>query len=232
MSTEKALEYLGLAMRELQAPAPILVRPGDNLPSLLEQAATGAVLQLDPAFVLEADLVVRNPVSLVSWLPRVQSARATVDTAGAILRGAHTVTAPDVSFVGLRLEGKNKDATILTAGPRTIVDGCVVLGSPTGQHRGIRADADGIQILRSYIGNIWKDQDTQAIAAWDGCKNLLIDDCFLEASGENVLFGGADSMTEAGIPQDILIQHCTLSKPLSWIGKAGLTAKNGSECAA
>jgi len=205
--------------------APITIGPSDNLQSILSTAPAGSIVKMDPLFVLESDLVLVKPVTLITSIDP-GSARVSSSLKGATLRGALTSTASDVSLIGLRLEGKVSGSTIVTTSPRMVIDRCVVLGSAQGQHRGIRADSDTVSITRSSISNIWYSADSQAIAGWDGCKHLTVDDCYLEASGENVLFGGADSVTAAGIPQDISINNCTMFKPLSWIGKAGLTAKN------
>jgi hypothetical protein len=114
----------------------------------------------------------------------------------------------------------------VTVGERTTLDRMICMGSPDGQHRGVMANAAGVVITRSHIGNIWKDQDTQAICGTTGTKNLLVDDCHLEASGENVLFGGDDNASESLTPQDILISNSYLFKPPSWRDKPGCTCKN------
>lgn len=191
----------------------ITVRPGDTLPSVLEQAPDGAIVQMDPAFVHVGALTLTKPVTLRS--PVVSTSRVSGDMVGPILRGAVVIQATDVTLAGLRLEGLVKDSTILTTGVRTTVDGCVVMGTAQGQHRGIAVNSEGVTIGRCHVANIWHTLDTQAVGGWTGTKNLLVDDCYLEASGENVFFGGA-SVPDDLIPQDITVRGCTLSKPLAW----------------
>ncbi len=228
MSLASVSDLLRQALRELDAmnTAPgILVRAGDNLLSVLELAPAGAVVTVDPDFVLDADdIAITAPVTLVSSRA-LGPARVDAALVGPTLRGALTL-GPNVTLRGFRLEGLRADNTIVTTGPLTILDRCAVVGTAQGQHRGVRADSAGVSILGCAIVNIWAVADAQAIAAWDGCAQLLVDDCLLEASGENVMFGGADSASAATMPHDILIDRCTLTKPLTWKGQAGLAAKN------
>lgn len=144
-----------------------------------------------------------------------------------IFNGTVTVAAPDVTFANCKFVGTNPNQTILTAYHRTKVHNCDIIGSPYGQHRGVRTDADGIVITDSRIVNIWHSIDTQAIGAWDGCKNLLVDNCDLEASGENICFGGSTMSSPDSVPQDILINNCRLTKNRLWQAKpGGVTCKN------
>ncbi|HWS56517.1 MAG TPA: hypothetical protein VN228_20430 [Pyrinomonadaceae bacterium] len=59
-------------------------------------------------------------------------------------------------------------------------------------------------------------QDTQAVAGWNGPGPFLIENNYLEAAGENILFGGAVPAAPGLIPSDITIRRNHLYKPLSW----------------
>jgi len=133
------------------------------------------------------------------------------------LRGQMEIKAPDVTIEGMRLEGTNPDYTLLTAHHTTKLINCDLIGSPNGQHRGIRVDAGGIRLINTRVFNIWKDgQDTQAVAGWDGCKDLIIEGGEYSASSENIMFGGSVCSSEENIPQDILIDGAYLWKDLIW----------------
>jgi len=72
--------------------------------------------------------------------------------------------------------------------------------------------------MNSYISDI-KDpglSDSQAIAGWNGPGPYTITNNFLEAAGENVMFGGADPKIPNLIPSDIKITRNHLFKPLHW----------------
>jgi hypothetical protein len=206
--------------------AAIPVKPSDNFLAFLNAAPVGRVFALDPACVFDVpSLVLSKPVTIMSAVDPGPG-RVTAGLVGPILCGDVTIAAPGVSLIGLRLEGNVREATILTTGPSTLVDRCVVLGSSMGQHRGICANSANVTISKSCIGNIWASIDTQAIAAWSGCSGLLVDDCYLESSGETVCFGGSDNASEALNPQDIVISNCSITKNPAWKTQAGITVKN------
>lgn len=58
--------------------------------------------------------------------------------------------------------------------------------------------------------------DAQAIVSWGGAGPFVIEDNFLEGSGENVHFGGAPTAVPNVIPSDITIRRNHLYKPLAW----------------
>jgi hypothetical protein len=99
----------------------------------------------------------------------------------------------------------------------------LIVGGVNGQKRAIRGNGQHITLTRSYIANIWAPgQDSQAFCAWDGAGPYTLVDNYLEAASENVMFGGADSLSDARVPADILVDGNTLHKPASWVftGKA------------
>ena len=75
----------------------------------------------------------------------------------------------------------------------------------------------GIQIVDSYFGNI-VDQtyESQAVASWNGAGPFRLENDYFEASGENVIFGGADPSIKNLIPSDIEIRGNHFKKPLEW----------------
>jgi len=72
-------------------------------------------------------------------------------------------------------------------------------------------------VTRSYISDIKAvGRDAQAICGWNGPGPFTITNNFLEASSENLLFGGADPGIRDLVPSDITIAGNTLSKPMAW----------------
>ena len=212
---EKLAEAARLILQVLRdyPQAPITVLPGANLQSILADITPGARLLLPVGFEWRGDLDIPKPVTLLG---------------GAII-GAVRVLAPDVSFrAGVRLEGRNNGHTIVTAGDKMLIEDCAVVGSAEGQHRGVSVNnTTGVIIRRTSITNIWHSMDAQCISGDYGVRDLLIEDCArLEASGENIIFGGSDSSSEAAIPTDIIIHRCNLLKPIAWYTLDACTCKN------
>ncbi len=101
-----------------------------------------------------------------------------------------------------------------------IIDRSYIHGSSTlDLRRAISLQSASTAIINSYISDVHAvGADSQAIAGWNGSGPYLIQNNFLEASGENVMFGGADPSIPNLIPSDITIQGNDFYKPLSWQG--------------
>ena len=99
-----------------------------------------------------------------------------------------------------------------------IVDRCYIHGTPQAEvSRGIGLNSGSTAVVDSYISEIHAEGfDTQAICGWNGPGPYKIVNNFLEASGENVMFGGADPSIANLIPSDIEFRRNRLFKPLSW----------------
>ena len=138
------------------------------------------------------------------------------------------VTAPGVVFERVRFKSRDPQHTLLTTGERTQVHDCDFLGDYlVGARRGIAANSPGVIITTSRFRDLHHAQDAQCVAGWDNTRDLLVEDCFGEASGENIIFGGADALSEDRQPQNIVIRRCTLTKPTYWQAKpSGATVKN------
>ena len=83
--------------------------------------------------------------------------------------------------------------------------------------RGVSLNGSEITISNSYINEIHgQGYDTQAICGWNGPGPFHIINNYLEAAGENILFGGADPSIANLIPTKIEIRRNYLFKPLRW----------------
>jgi hypothetical protein len=104
------------------------------------------------------------------------------------------------------------------------VDRCYLHGSPTQDvRRGVAANGSNAAVVDSYIADIHQSTaDSQAIAAWYSPGPIKIVDNYLEATGENVMFGGAGGLNNPWVPSDIEIRNNYFFKPLSWAA-AGVT---------
>ena len=107
------------------------------------------------------------------------------------------------------------------------LDGLIIRGDPAkGQKRAIALNSTETTIRNSDIRDIKADgQDSQAICGWNGPGPFVIDNNYLEAAGENVMFGGADPPIRDLVPSDITIRRNYVTKSLDWRGSRW-TVKN------
>jgi hypothetical protein len=109
-------------------------------------------------------------------------------------------------------------ASLSQAPQHLVIDRCYIHGvASRDQRRGIALNSGDTQIINSYVSGIkGVNQDTQAIAGWNGPGPFLIENNYLEAAGENVLFGGADPVIPNLVPANITIRRNLISKPAAW----------------
>ena len=168
---------------------------------------------------------VRITPDYVSLLPRIQGGVAG-GPAFVTSDGAHhyklqfleiVSTFPDNSIVELG-DGLTSDPSALPHD--LVIDRCYIHGDAVnGQKRGIALNAAGTTIVNSYISDIkHPDVEAQAIAGWNGPGPFIIENNYLEATGENVMFGGDDPAISNLVPSDISIRFNYVTKQLSWQG--------------
>jgi hypothetical protein len=120
-----------------------------------------------------------------------------------------------------------EQATLSSVPQSLVIDRCYVHGDPAyAQRRAIALNSGDTQILNSYISDIkGATLDTQAIAGWNGPGPYLIENNYIEAAAENILFGGADPAIPNLVPSNITIRRNLITKPLAWMS-ASWTVKN------
>src|SRR5262249_15475102 len=99
-----------------------------------------------------------------------------------------------------------------------VIDRCYIHGNAlSNSKRGIALNCAAAAIENSYLSDFHAvGFDTQAIAGWNGPGPFTIRNNYLEASGENVMFGGADPSIEGLVPSDIHVHHNLPAKPTDW----------------
>ena len=97
-------------------------------------------------------------------------------------------------------------------------EGCYLHGDPAaGTRRGVALNSAYTGVVDSHLGDFKeRGADSQAIGGWAGPGPFLVENDYLEAAGENVMFGGADAPDASRIPSDIVIRGNHFSKPLAW----------------
>jgi hypothetical protein len=224
----------------------LTVAAGGDLKAALDRAKPGDTIELAAGatyighFVLpmkDGDAVItlrtagaeaRAPQGRISPADAASFAKLkTPDHDGAIQTeaGAHHWRITLVEILGgedgelVSLGSGSHAQTIKTQVPHDlVVDRVYIHGDPaTGSRRGIGLNSAATTITRSYISDIKAvGRDTQAIAGWNGPGPFTITDNYLEASTENVLFGGGDPGIKDLVPSDITVTGNTMSKPEAW----------------
>jgi len=91
--------------------------------------------------------------------------------------------------------------------------------SVSGGKRGISLQSAWTSIKNSYFSDFKSDsQDAQAICGWNGPGPYRIENNYLEASGENILFGGSAPSIQGLVPSDIVVVNNHFRKPPEWAG--------------
>jgi hypothetical protein len=130
-----------------------------------------------------------------------------------------TVNADAFSYDLVELgDGSPKQNSLDKVPHHFVLDRCLITAFP-GQtlKRGVSLQSSETEITNCYIAGFKSpDQDAQAIGGWNGPGPYRIINNYLEASGENLMFGGATPSIAGLVPSDIEIRRNYLFKPLSW----------------
>jgi hypothetical protein len=115
-----------------------------------------------------------------------------------------------------------------------VLDRLYIHGDPVlGGRRGISLNSRETDILNSYISDFKTtsvDNDTQAINGTRGTYDVTIQNNYLEASAQSVMFGGGNVPSAGEIPTKIRILRNYFVKPLRW--KQGEPTFEGTRWAA
>src|SRR5262249_22397842 len=97
-------------------------------------------------------------------------------------------------------------------------DRCYIHGLPASNvRRGIGLNCASSGVVDSWVSDCHEaGADSQAICCWNGPGPFEISNNYLEAAGENVMFGGADPAIHGLIPSDITFIGNYCRKPLEW----------------
>jgi hypothetical protein len=116
----------------------------------------------------------------------------------------------------------SSQSTLSSVPQHLILDRCYLHGDPsTGQRRGLALNSGDAQVLNSYFSDFKGiNQDTQALGGWNGPGPYLIENNYLEAAAENVIFGGSDPFIPYLVPSNITIRRNLISRPLAWMSSS------------
>jgi hypothetical protein len=243
------LQRIAEELREPPVPVFVTVPAGDSIQAVLDREPAGRQIHLVRGGIYPGNLTIRKPVTLrTAGMDHIGTERVTHSIGEELAKLVPTNGSPLIDIVpgvvDVRLSRLNCDPanlndvinighadatqTRLEQQPRRIVLDQIYMqaGAVNGPKRGVGLHGQDVSVWRSHIAGMKRaGQDTQAIAGWNGEGSFGIADCYLEAAGETVMFGGADPTIPGLIPSDINIIGCTLSKDLGWRG-TNVTVKN------
>jgi hypothetical protein len=185
---------------------PITVRTatpdGDPVPAgqrLMPENAAGLAKLRSP----DGSPALRTEAGARGWRIELLEFQPTRDGAG------------DIVLLG---DGSSAQRSLNDVPTDLVLDRVWIHGDPRlGQKRGVALNSGRTTISNSAITDIKSTgQDSQAIAGWNGPGDYTIENNYLEAAGENVIFGGGDPAIPDLTPSHIVIRGNTLTKPLEW----------------
>lgn len=160
--------------------------------------------------------------------PKITSATSsyTLSTNGAAARWrfiglefTNDASVPTVNgTIGLGSAGSDQNSLSVT--PTDIILDRVYIHAPdqTDDRRCISANSARTAVIDSYVSGCKSTFDAQAFAVTNGPGPFKIVNNYLEASGENIAFGGADPGIPGLVPADMEIRRNHFFKPLAWKG--------------
>lgn len=116
-------------------------------------------------------------------------------------------------------DGSSAQNTLSEVPHDFVIDRCYIHGhtEATIMKYGVRLDCKRAAIMDSHISDFHSiGFDAQAISCINGPGQFKIINNYLEASGENILIGGAPPAIPGLVPSDIEIRHNYFYKPGSW----------------
>jgi hypothetical protein len=147
--------------------------------------------------------------------------RAAPGAAAYRLIGIEMTIVPSVKInYGIVRLGEGTESSVEQLPHDIIIDRCYIHGLPASNvRRGIALNCASSAVIDSWISDCHEaGADSQAICCWNGSGPFEISNNYLEAAGENMMFGGADPGITGLIPSDITFTRNYCRKPLSWRG--------------
>lgn len=114
--------------------------------------------------------------------------------------------------------GASTENTLAHLPSDIVLDRLFISGSTTaGTSRCVAFNGIRLALTNSFLAECHaKGSDAQGVGGWNGSGPFLIANNRIEASGQGIMFGGADPWITGLTPADITITGNHLFKPLAW----------------
>ncbi len=172
--------------------------------------------------VTEADAITMQYPKIRSTANNVPVISSHVATSHWRFMGVTIEVDPSVTTMGALIEmgvGGAPDTTTATLPDGVYFDRCVIRGHTTLDcRRAIALNAKSIACFDCCVKEIHSTFDAQASAGWNGPGPFKIHNNLIEASTENISFGGSDPAITGLNPTNIEITHNYIRKPIEWLG--------------
>jgi Fibronectin type III domain/Right handed beta helix region len=229
---------------ELQA-ALAAARPGDTillqagvtfvgnfvLPRVVEGATAYITIRSSAANSVLPSAGVRMTPAYAAQLPKLRSPNSSPAISAA--PGAHhyklqfleimanAAGAGDMIALG---DGSSAQRSLEDVPYELVLDRLLLRGDRVfGQRRGIALNSASTSIINSHLSEMKAAKvSAQAIAGWNGPGPFVITNNYLEASGENVQFGGSPPSIPLLGPSRITMRRNHITKQLLWKGQPWL----------
>lgn len=116
-------------------------------------------------------------------------------------------------------DGSSAQNSMIVVPDHFVIDRCYIHGhtNATIMKYGVALNCANAAIIDSYISDFHSvGYDAQAIAGINGPGPFKIINNYLEASGENIMFGGGAAAIPGLVPSDIEIRQNYFYKPFTW----------------
>src|SRR5437763_8899063 len=115
-------------------------------------------------------------------------------------------------------DGSSAQSTLDKVPHHLQLDRCLITAFPAQTlKRGVALNSAETTITNSYIAGFKSaEQDSQAVGGWNGPGPFHIVNNYLEAAGENLMFGGGPPSIAGLVPSDIEVRRNHFFKPLAW----------------
>ncbi|MGV3707608.1 MAG: right-handed parallel beta-helix repeat-containing protein [Gemmatimonas sp.] len=119
---------------------------------------------------------------------------------------------------GIVVLGRGNETATADLPADIVLDRVYVHSHPTsGTSRCVAFNGIRLAVIDSYLSECHgKGYDAQGVGGWGGPGPFLIQNNRIEASGQHIMFGGADPAIPNVSPSDIVIRRNHLFKPLDW----------------
>lgn len=119
---------------------------------------------------------------------------------------------------GIVVLGRGDEKNVEAQPSDIVLDRMYIHGSTVaGNSRCVAFNGRSLAVIDSWIAECHaKGQDAQGVGGWNGGGPFLIENNFIEASGQGVMFGGADPAIADVSPSDITIRRNHIYKPTTW----------------